>query len=90
MRTQSCAVYSIMSGVVKCSVRKIAQMIGCSKNSVHRSMQTINKRDLHPESHLWETEEGEKWLRLFYFGTIVFLLFMEELELKDFQDFLLS
>ena len=61
-----------MSGAVKCSVRKIAQMTGCSKSSAHRLMQTITKRDLHPESHLWETEEGEKWLRRFYFGAIIF------------------
>lgn len=74
MRTHSCAVYSIMSGAVKASVRKIAKIVGISKSSAHRSMQSIKKRDLHPESHLWETVEGAKWLSLLYFGSIIFFV----------------
>lgn len=74
MRNQSCEVYSIMSGAVKSSVRKIAEILGISKSSAHRSMQSIKKRDLHPESHLWETAEGKKWLSLLYFGAIIFFV----------------
>jgi hypothetical protein len=74
MRTQSCAVYSIMSGAVKCSVRKIAEIVGISKSSTHRSMQSMKKRDLHPESYFWETDEGEKWLKLLYYGTIIYFV----------------
>lgn len=43
-----------------------------SKSSVQRRIITIKKRDLYPESHLWETEEGTQWLRLLYFGSILF------------------
>jgi len=46
------------------SLRKIAQATGLSKSSVGRSVQSQAKRDKHPESHLWETEAGQSWLRL--------------------------
>jgi hypothetical protein len=63
-----------MSGAVKCSVRKIAEIVGISKSSTHRSMQSMKKRNLHPESYFWETEEGEKWLKLLYYGTIIYFV----------------
>jgi len=74
MKTRSCEIYSKISGAVKCSVRKIAEILGISKSSAHRSIQAIQKRDKHPESHLWELEEGENWLRLLYFGSIIFFV----------------
>ena len=46
------------------SLRKIAQATGLSKSSVGRSVQSQAKRNKHPESHLWETEEGQAWLRI--------------------------
>jgi len=44
------------------TLRKIAQATGLSKSSVERSLKSLEKRDQHPESHLWETEEGKAWL----------------------------
>lgn len=32
-----------------------------SKSSGHRLTQAIARRDRHPESWLWETEEGRRW-----------------------------
>jgi len=52
----------------------IASIIVISKSSVHRRVTAIKKRDLYPESHLWETKEGTKWLRLLYFGAILFFV----------------
>ena len=43
-------------------VRRIAQQTGLSKSSVHRLKQAIERRDIHPESWLWETEAGRRWL----------------------------
>ena len=44
------------------SVRRIAQKTGFSKSSVHRLQQARDRRDTHPESWWWETEDGRCWL----------------------------
>src|SRR6266566_5688986 len=44
------------------SVRRLATRTGLSKSSVHRHTQAMERRDRHPESWLWETEEGRSWL----------------------------
>src|SRR5713226_3740066 len=44
------------------SIRHIAVETGLSKSSVHRLQQAMERRDVHPESWLWETEEGRRWL----------------------------
>ncbi len=44
-------------------VRRIAQQTGLSKSSVHRLKQAIERRGVHPESWLWETEDGRRWVR---------------------------
>jgi Family of unknown function (DUF6399)/IclR helix-turn-helix domain len=43
-------------------VRRIAQQTEISKSSVHRLKQAMARRDRHPESWLWETEDGRRWL----------------------------
>src|SRR2546429_6644554 len=43
-------------------IRRIAQQTGLSKSSVHRLTQAMERRDVHPESWLWETTEGRRWL----------------------------
>jgi Family of unknown function (DUF6399)/IclR helix-turn-helix domain len=44
------------------SVRRIATQTGLSKGSVHRLTQAMARRNRHPESWLWETEDGRQWL----------------------------
>jgi Family of unknown function (DUF6399)/IclR helix-turn-helix domain len=51
-------------------VRRIAQQTGLSKSSVHRLTQAMEHRDTHPESWLWETEEGRQWLRRLVVATL--------------------
>jgi hypothetical protein len=46
----------------KQSVRQLAEQTGLSKSSVHRLEQARDRRDIQPESWLWETEEGRSWL----------------------------
>jgi len=43
------------------SIRHVAQQTGLSKSSVHRLKQAMERRDTHPESWWWETEEGRCW-----------------------------
>src|SRR6266498_4160865 len=42
-------------------IRRIAQQTGLPKSSVHRLTQAMERRGGHPESWLWETEEGRRW-----------------------------
>src|SRR5262252_9687882 len=44
------------------SVRRMAQQTRLSKSSVHRLQHAMERRNSHPESWLWETEEGRQWL----------------------------
>jgi hypothetical protein len=44
------------------SLRQIAKATGQSKDRVARSLTVLSRRDQFPESHLWETEEGQAWL----------------------------
>jgi hypothetical protein len=52
------------------SVRQLAQQAGLSKSSVHRLQQAMERRNSHPESWLWETEEGRQWLRRLVVATL--------------------
>ena len=37
---------------------------------MHRHLTTMEKRNQHPESNLWETDEGYAWLRLLVFAVL--------------------
>jgi hypothetical protein len=52
------------------SVRRIAQKTGFSKSSVHRLTQAMERRDVHPESWLWETDAGRRWLTRLVVATL--------------------
>ena len=52
------------------SVRRIAHKTGFSKSSVHRLQQAIARRGRHPESWLWETEDGRQWLTRLVVATL--------------------
>jgi uncharacterized protein DUF6399/IclR-like helix-turn-helix domain-containing protein len=52
------------------SVRRLAHKTGFSKSSVHRLQQAMERRDRHPESWLWETEEGHRWLTRLVVATL--------------------
>jgi hypothetical protein len=52
------------------SVRQRAQQTGLSKSSVHRLQQAMERRNGHPESWLWETEDGRRWLTRLVVATL--------------------
>ncbi|MEM8832895.1 MAG: hypothetical protein AAGE96_26715 [Cyanobacteria bacterium P01_G01_bin.19] len=52
------------------SFRAIAQETNLSKSSVHRLYHRIVNRNQHPESSLWESPEGQEWLRLLVLASI--------------------
>jgi Family of unknown function (DUF6399) len=55
---------------VHLSRRDIAKVLGISKSSVQRHLTSQFRRQQYPESHFWETVEGQNWLRLLVFGVI--------------------
>ena len=54
------------------SLREISVHIGTSKSSVDRSLKAVERRNCHPESWLWETEDGHKWVHMFVTATVCF------------------
>ena len=48
----------------------MAAWIQGSKSSVHRHQQATVRRNQHPESGLWETQEGDAWLQRLVFATL--------------------
>ncbi len=60
--TKSLRIFNLLCDNGKQSVRDIARKTGFSKSSVHRFEQGMERRNCHPESGFWETEEGRSWL----------------------------
>jgi hypothetical protein len=52
------------------SRRDIAKILGIPKSSVQRHLSSQFRRQQYPESHFWETAEGQNWLKLLVFGVI--------------------
>jgi uncharacterized protein DUF6399 len=48
----------------------MAQQTGLSKSSVHRLQHAMERRNSHPESWLWETEDGRQWLTRLVVATL--------------------
>ena len=60
--TKSQLIFNVFRDQAKASIRQVALQTGLSKSSVHRLKQAMVDRHQHPESWLWETEEGRQWL----------------------------
>jgi hypothetical protein len=52
------------------SIRQLAQRTGVAKSSAHRLKQAMERRDVHPESWVWETEAGRRWLTRLMVATL--------------------
>lgn len=59
---KSLLVFNCFYRDAKQSIREVARRTGLSKSSVHRLKQAMIRRDRHPESWFWETNEGQQWL----------------------------
>ena len=60
--TKSRLIFNSFRDNTKVSIRQVARQTGFSKSSVHRLEQAMTRRNQHPESWFWETEEGRRWL----------------------------
>ncbi len=70
LRERCQAVFKAGYELGKTSFRSLAEKTALSKSSIHRLHHRIIRRNQHPESALWETEAGQKWLRLLVLATI--------------------
>jgi len=59
---KSLRIFNLLCDNGKQSVRDIARKTGFSKSSVHRLERAMERRNCHPESWFWETEEGRSWV----------------------------
>ena len=60
--TKSLRIFNCLCANATPSVRRIAHQTGFSKSSVHRLRQAMERRNSHPESWFWETDDGRRWL----------------------------
>lgn len=73
MKERCRKIYEVLCGAKKYSVRQISRLTKIPKSSVHRHKSKIEERNLYPESHLWETVEGQKFIhRLVIAAILVF------------------
>ena len=59
---KSLLIFNALCDNAKQSIRHLARQTGMSKSRVHRLKQAMERRDRHPESWFWETEDGRRWL----------------------------
>jgi len=67
---KSLRIFKCLCAHAQQSVRQLAQQTGLSKSSVHRLQQAMDRRNVHPESWFWETEEGRSWLTRLVVATL--------------------
>jgi len=60
--TKSLLIFNSLCENATQSIRHLARQTEIPKSSVHRLKQAMARRDCHPESWLWETEDGRRWL----------------------------
>ena len=68
--TKSLRIFKCLCDHGRQSVRRMAQQTGLSKSSVHRLQHAMERRNCHPESWLWETEDGRQWLTRLVVATL--------------------
>ena len=67
---KSLRIFTGLRAYGKQSVRHMAHKTGVSKSSVHRLQQAMERRDRHPESWWWDTEEGRHGLTRLVVATL--------------------
>lgn len=70
MRARIHKISTLINNKIKCSIRKISELTGISKSSVHRLKKALFDRNQYPESYFWETKEGYHWLCILVYATI--------------------
>jgi hypothetical protein len=72
LRERGHKIFSFFQQHPQSSLHQAAEETGMSKTAVFRQKQAIARRNRHPESWLWETEVGRKWLVVLVCATVYF------------------
>ena len=70
IRERCCKIFAYFRQTPHGTVREATDDAGMSKSAAHRHKQAIARRNQHPESWLWETDVGFRWLIRFVCATI--------------------
>lgn len=71
IRARDRSILAALQEAGKLSLRKLAELRGIGKDSVWRALKAIERKQVHPESVLWESEVAQQWLRRMYQAAIL-------------------
>jgi hypothetical protein len=80
-------VFQTVSSQGRQTLRGMAERLGLSKSSVHRHQQTIARRNQYPESGLWESASGTKWLHRLVIASIFVFCFKRGVGCESLSEF---
>lgn len=72
LRERGHKIFSFFQQHPQGSLHQAAEDTGMSKTAAFRQKQAITRRNQHPESWLWETDVGRKWLVVLVCATVYF------------------
>lgn len=64
-------IFTVLGKSGKLTYRQLARKAATSKSSSFRQVKGIQRRNVYPESVLWEHEEGYEWIRRHFFATLL-------------------
>ncbi|WLE97989.1 MAG: hypothetical protein QTN59_03950 [Candidatus Electrothrix communis] len=64
-------VFAALGKSDKLTYEQLAKEANTSKSSAFRQVKGIQRRNIYPESVLWEHEEGYEWIRRHFFATLL-------------------
>ncbi|WP_339138607.1 MAG: hypothetical protein WGN25_09870 [Candidatus Electrothrix sp. GW3-4] len=64
-------IFTVLRKSGKLTYRQLAKKADTSKSRAFRQVKEIQRRNVYPESVLWEHEEGYEWIRRHFFATLL-------------------
>lgn len=71
IRSIGTRIFTVLGKSEKLTYKQLGKEANTSKSSAFRQLKGIEKRNVHPESVLWEHERGYEWLRRHFFATLL-------------------
>lgn len=71
IRARDRSVVAVIKEAGGLSLRKLGELCGLSKDRVYRALKARQRRQVHKESVLWESELAQQWLHRMLFALIV-------------------
>ncbi|MCP4348474.1 MAG: transposase family protein [Desulfobacterales bacterium] len=71
IRSIGLRIFTVLRKSDKLTYSQLAEEADTSKSSAFRQVNGIERRNVYPESVLWEHEEGYEWIRRHFFATLL-------------------